>query len=228
MTLVLRVTEDHVTVVLLLTVSQVIQVLRVVTSHPTLLISYYVPRHTGCMNHYIHRAAGSVTSGQLLLHSQDAHVTALSVPSAQLQDTGATAAVVILALCEVVKAAPSAMILVSTARHRCCCTYQDTNLIQGHKNYRNCYDWLHGLTMTLVLCKVILFSLRIGHNRLTAHMYGKFKVGECEMWPCNAGIMTAEHLLQHCQLHDALRRDMWPEQRRHHDCRTSATALPST
>ena len=23
--------------------------------------------------------------------------------------------------------------------------------------------------------------------------------------------MTAEHLLQHCQLHDALRRDMWPE-----------------
>ena len=31
------------------------------------------------------------------------------------------------------------------------------------------------------------------------------------MCPCNAGIMTAEHLLQHCQLHDALRRDMWPE-----------------
>ena len=28
---------------------------------------------------------------------------------------------------------------------------------------------------------------------------------------CNADIMTAEHLLQHCQLHDALRRDMWPE-----------------
>ena len=23
--------------------------------------------------------------------------------------------------------------------------------------------------------------------------------------------MTAEHLLQHCQLHDAVRRDMWPE-----------------
>ena len=29
--------------------------------------------------------------------------------------------------------------------------------------------------------------------------------------PSNADIMTAEHLLQHCQLHDALRRDMWPE-----------------
>ena len=23
--------------------------------------------------------------------------------------------------------------------------------------------------------------------------------------------MTAEHLLQHCQLHDALKWDMWPE-----------------
>ena len=44
-------------------------------------------------------------------------------------------------------------------------------------------------------------------------MYNKFKVGESEMCPCNADIMTAEHLLQHCQPHDALRRgrDMWPE-----------------
>ena len=42
-------------------------------------------------------------------------------------------------------------------------------------------------------------------------MYSKFKVGESEMCPCNADIMTEEHLLQHCQLHDALRRDMWPE-----------------
>ena len=29
--------------------------------------------------------------------------------------------------------------------------------------------------------------------------------------PCNAGIMVEEHLLQHCQLHDGLRRDVWPE-----------------
>ena len=42
-------------------------------------------------------------------------------------------------------------------------------------------------------------------------MYSKLKVGESEMCPCNADIMTAEHLLQHCQLHDALRRDMLPE-----------------
>ena len=42
-------------------------------------------------------------------------------------------------------------------------------------------------------------------------MYNKFKVGESGMCACNADIMTAEHLLQHGQLHDALRRDMWPE-----------------
>ena len=42
-------------------------------------------------------------------------------------------------------------------------------------------------------------------------MYNKFKVGESEMCPCKADTMTAEHLLQHCQLHDALKRDMWPE-----------------
>ena len=42
-------------------------------------------------------------------------------------------------------------------------------------------------------------------------MYSKFKVGVSEMCPYNADIMTAEHLLQHCQLHDALKRDVWPE-----------------
>ena len=31
------------------------------------------------------------------------------------------------------------------------------------------------------------------------------------MCPCNADIMTAEDLLQRSHLHDALRRDMWPE-----------------
>ena len=41
-------------------------------------------------------------------------------------------------------------------------------------------------------------------------MYSKFKVGESEMCPCNTDI-TAEHLLQHCHKHDALRRDIWLE-----------------
>ena len=36
-------------------------------------------------------------------------------------------------------------------------------------------------------------------------------VTNTEMCPCNADIMNAEHLLQHCHLQDALRRDLWPE-----------------
>ena len=69
-------------------------------------------------------------------------------------------------------------------------------------------DSLHKLNRTE---QVILLRLRTGHNRLNAHMYNKFKVGESEMCPCNADIMTAEHLLQHCPLHDATRRDTWLE-----------------
>ena len=46
---------------------------------------------------------------------------------------------------------------------------------------------------------------------INSHMYNKFKVGESEMCPCNADIKTAEHLLQHCRLHDTLRRDMCPK-----------------
>ena len=57
---------------------------------------------------------------------------------------------------------------------------------------------------------VILFRLRTGHIRLNAHIYSKLRVGE-SVYPCNADIMTVERLLQHCQLHYALRRDMWPE-----------------
>ena len=78
---------------------------------------------------------------------------------------------------------------------------------QQHPNY-NQSDSLHNLNRPE---QVILFRLRTGHNRRNAHMYNKFKVGESEMCPCNADIMTAETLLQHCQLHDAMRWDMWPE-----------------
>ena len=42
-------------------------------------------------------------------------------------------------------------------------------------------------------------------------MYSKFKVGDSEMCRCNADFVTAEHTLQHCQFHDALRRYMWSE-----------------
>ena len=62
---------------------------------------------------------------------------------------------------------------------------------QQHPNC-NQSDSLHKLNRTE---QVILFRLRTGHNRLNTHMYNKFKVGESEMCPCNADIMTTEHLL---------------------------------
>ena len=78
---------------------------------------------------------------------------------------------------------------------------------QQHPNC-NQSDSLHKLNRPE---QVILSRLRTGYSKLKAHMYSKFKVGESEMCPCNADIMPAEHHLQHCQLHDTLRRDMWPE-----------------
>ncbi|KAK7095978.1 hypothetical protein V1264_005326 [Littorina saxatilis] len=59
--------------------------------------------------------------------------------------------------------------------------------------------------------QVTRFRLRTGHNRLNAHMYSKFRIGESEMCSCNADIMNAEHLLQNCRLHDAPRQASWPE-----------------
>ena len=52
---------------------------------------------------------------------------------------------------------------------------------------------------------------KVGYWTQQTHMYNKFKVGESEMCPYNADITTVEHLLRHCRLHDALRRDMWHE-----------------
>ena len=55
--------------------------------------------------------------------------------------------------------------------------------------------------------QVILFRMRTGHNRLNATCTASSRLVS-KMCPCNADIMTVEHLLQHCQLHDALRRYM--------------------
>ena len=67
-----------------------------------------------------------------------------------------------------------------------------------------------------------MFRLRTGHSRRNAHMYSKLKAGESEMCPCNADILTAEHLLLHCQLHDALRRDI-VQKRYHRETSSMAT-----
>ena len=56
---------------------------------------------------------------------------------------------------------------------------------QQHPNF-NQSDSLHKLNRPE---QVILFRLRTGHNRLNAHMYSKFKVGESEICPCIADIV---------------------------------------
>ena len=63
------------------------------------------------------------------------------------------------------------------------------------------------------MCKLTLYSVipLSNQNNVGKLVAGASHSVESEMCPCNADIMTAEHLLQHCRLHDALRRDMWPE-----------------
>ena len=86
-----------------------------------------------------------------------------------------------------------------------CIATKEKKWKQQHPNC-NQSDSLHELNRSE---QVILFRLKTGHNRLRADMYNKCKVGESEIIPCN--MATEERLLQQCQLHDTLRRDMWPE-----------------
>ena len=60
--------------------------------------------------------------------------------------------------------------------------------------------------------QLILFRLRTGHNKLRAHMFGKLHIGNTDVCPCGKQSMTAEHLLQHCPLHQDCRRNVWPEE----------------
>ena len=90
---------------------------------------------------------------------------------------------------------------------RCTSSVAENNGSKQHPNF-NQSNSFHILNRSE---QVILFRLRTGHNRLYAHMYSKSTAGESVMCPCNAGITTAKNLLQRCQLHDALRWDMWQE-----------------
>ena len=79
--------------------------------------------------------------------------------------------------------------------------------IQQHSRY-NRTDPYYLLTRQE---QVVVFRLRTGHNRLNHHLYTKFRIGRTEQCPCETGSQTAEHLLQSCPLHDALRRRTWPD-----------------
>ena len=58
--------------------------------------------------------------------------------------------------------------------------------------------------------QVIILRLRTGHNRLNYHMHKKFKKAPSSACCCQQGEQTAEHILQVCQRHQSLRKDIWP------------------
>ena len=58
--------------------------------------------------------------------------------------------------------------------------------------------------------QVTILRLRTGHCRLRHHMHTKFGIGETGECPCGQGQMTADHILQSCSTHAALRSQVWP------------------
>ena len=59
--------------------------------------------------------------------------------------------------------------------------------------------------------QVVLLRLRTGHNRLNHHMATKLKLVPSPLCPCGKN-QTAEHILQACPYHSALRDTIWPEE----------------
>ncbi|KAK7093691.1 hypothetical protein V1264_007392 [Littorina saxatilis] len=59
--------------------------------------------------------------------------------------------------------------------------------------------------------QVVLLRLRIGHNRLNHHMATKLKLVPSPLCSCGKN-QTAEHILQACPYHNALRDTTWPEE----------------
>ena len=82
---------------------------------------------------------------------------------------------------------------------------QQTKWLQQHPKH-NRADPYYQLTRRE---QVAIFRLRTGHNRMNAHLFNKFHVGQSDQCPCQTGSMTTEHLLQACPLHDDLRRQTW-------------------
>ena len=61
--------------------------------------------------------------------------------------------------------------------------------------------------------QVAIFRLRPGHNRLTHHMFSRFKVGDGPNYPCGASGKDAQRILQDCPQLEEARRKYWPQPR---------------
>ena len=58
--------------------------------------------------------------------------------------------------------------------------------------------------------QVTIFRLRTGHNRLRKHMCQRFGLTSTPLCSCNMEEQDAAHVLQRCQLHESLRKEIWP------------------
>ena len=81
--------------------------------------------------------------------------------------------------------------------------------VQVHKYKTHAYKTPQTAGVQTIMLKHPNKQLKM--SSLTPTCTTSFKIGDSEMGPCYANIMTVEHLLQHCPLHDAMRRDVWPE-----------------
>ncbi|CAC5373543.1 unnamed protein product [Mytilus coruscus] len=63
-------------------------------------------------------------------------------------------------------------------------------------------DSYHQLTRSE---QTTIFRLRTGHNRLNQHLYKVMKVVPSPMCPCGEAEQNTAHLLQSCNIHQALR-----------------------
>ena len=61
-----------------------------------------------------------------------------------------------------------------------------------------------------VPCEVVVMRLRMGHNRLNAHMFKKMKLAPSPIRNGGLEDQTAEHTLQMCPLLQTARTNVWP------------------
>ena len=82
---------------------------------------------------------------------------------------------------------------------------------RNHKFSKQIQETLHTTpTLTQIVYCVRVMSLRMGQNRLNAHMYMKMKLAPSST--CNRCLegQTAEHILQRCPLLQTASTNVWP------------------
>ncbi|CAG2245305.1 unnamed protein product [Mytilus edulis] len=86
------------------------------------------------------------------------------------------------------------------------CFTEMKTIIKSLFNTPQQQDSYHQLTRSE---QTTIFRLRTGHNRLNQHLHKVMKVVPSPMCPCGEAEQDTAHLLQSCNLHQALRDKIW-------------------